>query len=157
MKHPCVCIFQPFRVSKIRHEVNFEAVFNRFEFRIFIPFSTALALCEIQTNLMQDLNTGRCVPTFLGFYLMQTCSGTDTFTIWKNYNFILSKRLDFHMIDNLSPTVHVSPLRLRKSLSVDEIFLPRYQIYMYYVRYICIMWLYNRTPVSQTIGEYSTH
>ena len=40
--------------------------------------------------------------------------------------FILSKRSDFHMVDNLSIVVYALPIHMLTSLSVDEILLPRY-------------------------------
>ena len=48
--------------------------------------------------------------------------------IWlqlKNSSFILPKRLDFHMVNNLLITVHAFPLHMLTFLSVDEILLPR--------------------------------
>ena len=47
-------------------------------------------------------------------------------TAWKNSRFILSEKLDFHMVDNLLITVHAFPTHILTSLSVDEILLPRY-------------------------------
>ena len=53
-------------------------------------------------------------------------SNTDTDTAWKNSNWILSKRSDFHVVDNQSIAVHALPMSVLILLSVDEILLPRY-------------------------------
>ena len=47
-------------------------------------------------------------------------------TDWKNSHFIQSEGLYFHQIDNLSITVHVLPMHLLISVSVDEILLLMY-------------------------------
>ena len=55
-------------------------------------------------------------------------SSTDMVTAWKNSHFILSERSDFHMVDYLSIAVHVLPMCMLTSLSVDEILLLRFEI-----------------------------
>ena len=57
---------------------------------------------------------------------MQRFRSTDTATTSKNYRFILSERLDFHMVDNLPVPSHAFPMRMLTSLSVDKILLLRY-------------------------------
>ena len=49
--------------------------------------------------------------------------GTD----WNKLCFILSDRLDFHVIDNRLIVVHASQKHMLTSLSVDEILLPSYE------------------------------
>ena len=56
--------------------------------------------------------------------VVQLYSITDTATTWKNSYFILSKRLDFYVVINLSIVVHALPVHTLISLSVDEILLP---------------------------------
>ena len=53
----------------------------------------------------------------------------DTATAWKKSHFILSDRLDFHMIDSLSITLPTLANYMLTSLSGDEILLPRYVIW----------------------------
>ena len=54
---------------------------------------------------------------------MQPYSSTDIVTAWKNSRLILSGRLDFHIVDNLSEAVHALSMHMLISLSVDEILL----------------------------------
>ena len=58
--------------------------------------------------------------------MVQRYSSTDSATAWKHSRFILSGRLDYHMVDNESISVHASPMHMLTSLSFDEIWLPRY-------------------------------
>ena len=53
---------------------------------------------------------------------------TEKDTAWKNSQFILSKRSDFHIVDSLSIRVHALPNAFCKltSLPVDKILLLRY-------------------------------
>ena len=60
--------------------------------------------------------------------MVQPYSIMDRATAWKKSRFILSDRLDFHMIDNLFHTF----ARLKLSLSVDEMLQPR-----------CVKWSTN--------------
>ena len=53
-------------------------------------------------------------------------SCTDPATAWKSYRFILSPRLDFHVINNLSITDYTLLMRILTLLSIDEILLSRY-------------------------------
>ena len=55
-------------------------------------------------------------------------NSTDLATGWKISCFILSERLDFLMIDNLSVAVNSFLRRILTSLSVDEILLPGYEL-----------------------------
>ena len=64
---------------------------------------------------------------FVRSQMVQPYNSTDTATSWKNSSFILSERLDFHMLDNLSIAAHDFPMRILTSLSVDEILLSRYR------------------------------
>ena len=57
---------------------------------------------------------------------MHPYSSIDTTAAWKKFHFILSDRLDFHMINSLSITVHAFARRVLMSLSVNEMLLPRY-------------------------------
>ena len=54
------------------------------------------------------------------------CCHTDTARAWKNSSFTLSKRLNFHMISNLSIVVYAFPTHTLTSLSINEILLLRY-------------------------------
>ena len=58
--------------------------------------------------------------------MVQLYSSIDKATAWKNSRFVLSERLDFHIVVKLSIAVHTLPMRTLISLSVDEILLPRY-------------------------------
>ena len=58
--------------------------------------------------------------------VVQPYNSIDTATAWKNSRVILSVRSDFHIIDNRSIAVHVFPLQMLTSLSVDEMLLPSY-------------------------------
>ena len=50
----------------------------------------------------------------------------DTGIAWKESRFILSDRLDFQMVNNLSVTFHAFARCMLTSLSVDKILLPKY-------------------------------
>ena len=54
---------------------------------------------------------------------VQSNNSTDMDTVWKNSRLILS---DYYMAVNRSIAVHVLSMCMLTSLSVDEIFLPRY-------------------------------
>ena len=58
--------------------------------------------------------------------MVQLYNSADITTDRKRSRFILSERSDFHMLDNLSVTVHSFPMRMLILLSVDEILLLRY-------------------------------
>ena len=60
------------------------------------------------------------------FQVVQLYGSTDTATSWKNSHFILTDRWDFHIVDNLSVAIHVLPMRIMISLSINEILLPWY-------------------------------
>ena len=64
--------------------------------------------------------------SFVRVRLVYLCSSTDTATPNKKSRFIWPKRSDFRMIDSLSITVHAFPMHILTSLSVDEMWLPRY-------------------------------
>ena len=55
--------------------------------------------------------------------VVHPCSSTYIATAWKKSHFILS---DIHMINNLSTAIHIFPIHILTSLSVDEILLLRY-------------------------------
>ena len=57
---------------------------------------------------------------------MLSYSSADMVTAWKNSHFILSVRVDFHMIDNLSKAAHGFLRRMLAQFSIDEILLPKY-------------------------------
>ena len=65
---------------------------------------------------------------FVSIYVVHPYNSIDTATAEKQYCFILSDRLDFNMIDNLSMAVHTFMRHMLTRLSVDEILLPRYVI-----------------------------
>ena len=58
--------------------------------------------------------------------MVQSYNSTDTATTWKNCCFVLSERLDFHIVGNLLITVHALFIRMLTLLSVDAILLLRY-------------------------------
>ena len=60
---------------------------------------------------------------FVSVHLPYMCMDTDT--AWKKSGFILSDRLDFHIIDSLSIAFHTFAMRMLTSLSVNEILLPK--------------------------------
>ena len=51
--------------------------------------------------------------------MVQVNYSTDTSTTWKDFRFILSKTLAFHMVINLSIKVYALIIRILKSHSVD--------------------------------------
>ena len=63
---------------------------------------------------------------FVSFHAVHPHSSTDTNLVGKKSCFILSERSHFHMIDTLSIAFHAFDRYMLTSLSVDEIFLPRY-------------------------------
>ena len=63
---------------------------------------------------------------FFSIQVVQPYSSTDTATAWKNCCFILSVRLDFYMVINLSLAIHTLPMHILTSLSADEILWSRY-------------------------------
>ena len=42
------------------------------------------------------------------YFIVQPYYNTDATSAWKKFRFVLSKRLDFCMVDNLSIAVHVN-------------------------------------------------
>ena len=63
---------------------------------------------------------------FVKFKMVQTDISTNTTEACKNSNFISSEESDSCMVVNQSIALHVFPTRMLTSLSVDEIWLPRY-------------------------------
>ena len=57
-------------------------------------------------------------------------SRIDTTAAWKKIRFILSDRPDFHVIDSLSIAVQAFGKRILMSLSVEEILLSRYVMFV---------------------------
>ena len=53
-------------------------------------------------------------------------NSTDTVKAWKNCNFILLERSDFHMVINLLIAIHTLLLCMLTLHSVDEILLPKF-------------------------------
>ena len=62
---------------------------------------------------------------FVSVHVVHPYSRHDTTATWKKLRFILSERLEFHIIDNLSIAGNALVSRILMSLSVDEILLPR--------------------------------
>ena len=80
---------------------------------IFVLFLCSfLSKCFIKIQVMQLYNS--------------TDNSRDMTAAWKNSYFLLSKRLDFYMVDNLLIAVHAFSMHMLTSLSFDEILLPRY-------------------------------
>ena len=62
---------------------------------------------------------------FVGVHVVHPYSRIGTIIAWKKFNFILSDRSDFHMIDSLSTAVRAFARRLLMFLS-DKMLQPRY-------------------------------
>ena len=62
---------------------------------------------------------------FVRVHVVPPYSRTDTTVARKKLCFILSDRFDFHMINNISITVHVFTSHILMTFSVDEMLLPR--------------------------------
>ena len=62
----------------------------------------------------------------VSFHVAHPYSSIDTAIAWKKSRFILSDRLDFHMIDNQLIAVNAFASRISTSLSFDEILLLRH-------------------------------
>ena len=83
-------------------------------------------------SVVQDLNSCRRVHFLrqllyhghLSVHVEDPYSRIETTPALKKVRFILSKRFDFHIIDNLSIAVHASASRILMSFSVDEMLLP---------------------------------
>ena len=60
------------------------------------------------------------------YHEVQPYNITNIAIAWKESHFILSKRSYIHMVFNLNIAVHVFPMGMLTSVSVDEILLPRY-------------------------------
>ena len=58
--------------------------------------------------------------------MVQPYSSSDTSTAWKNSHFILSERLDFYKVINLSIAFYALAMNMLISLSVNVILLPWY-------------------------------
>ena len=87
--------------------------------------SATSRICSKQHTVFMKIQS-RCFPMcFVKIRVVQLCSNNDTATIWKKSRSILSERLDFHMIDNLSIAINAFTMRILTSLSGDEILLPR--------------------------------
>ena len=61
----------------------------------------------------------------VGIQVLQPYCSTDMATTWKK-SILFYQRSNFHVIDNVSVAVHVFPIRVLISLSVDEIVPPGY-------------------------------
>ena len=67
------------------------------------------------------------VPIYLLFKhfvkvpLAKPYSSMDMASIWEDFCFILSERLDFHIVNNLPIAIHAFPVYMLTSFSVDEI------------------------------------
>ena len=60
------------------------------------------------------------------FQVVEPYRRTDTATPWKNSPFILSMKLDFHVVGNFAIVDHALSMSMLTLFSVNEIFLPRY-------------------------------
>ena len=93
------------------------------------PYSCCFERCCFQ-DLFKQLLVSLCSfhPNFSPVVqVVQSYSSTDKATAWKNSCFILSERLDFHLVNNnLSIAIHTLHIHMLTSLSVDEMLLPRH-------------------------------
>ena len=95
---------------------------------------TAVALWIGASRICSKKHVAFLCNCLLGFFsckffrisVVYPYSSTDTITTWKKSCFILTERSDFHLIDYLSIAVHPFAMLMMISLSVDEMFLPRY-------------------------------
>ena len=108
-------------------------------------------LFKNHSNLMQILDavlvsfpSGIFFILFIQVFVMHPYCNT-----WKKSHFILSKRSDFHVIDNLSMVVQAFLLNMLTSLSADEILLPRYDLLFWANHWTSCTTTY--LPISQSI------
>ena len=80
-------------------------------------------LFNIALNVLVQLPSSFFSSRFVSVQVVHPYSNINTTAAWKKLRFILSVRLDFHMIDSLSIAVHAFVSRV--SFSVDETLLPR--------------------------------
>ena len=112
--------------------MSYSSYLDVFEIGSKWPYSCWFMVCSFQ-----DLFKMACIILllfpysffymyFLSIHMVHLYRSIDTATTWKKSNFILSDRLDFHMIHNLSIEVLAFARCILKSLSVDEILLSGY-------------------------------
>ena len=95
------------------------------------PYSWCLVGCycqdlfNIARNILVKLPSSFFSSRLVSVQVVHPYSSIDTTVAWKKLRFILSIRLDFHMIDSLSIVVHAFVSRVSMSFSVDETLLPR--------------------------------
>ena len=90
-----------------------------------ILWGVASRICSRQcTAFMSTSNYG--YSCFVSLHVVHPYSSMDTATALRKTRFMLSDRLDFHIIESLSIAFHAFTKRMLTSLSVDERLLPRY-------------------------------
>ena len=62
---------------------------------------------------------------FVSVLVVHLFSSIETATVWKKFRLILSKKSDFHKMDNLLIAVNAFDMRILRLLSIDEIWLLR--------------------------------
>ena len=85
-----------------------------------------LDLYKISSRILMYFPSSRFSMRFVSVDVVHPYCRTDTATASKKSHFILSERVNFDMINNLSIAVHNLPKRMLTSISVDEILLPIY-------------------------------
>ena len=96
------------------------------------PYSCCFVGCCFQDLFRTARNILVLFPSsfffayFVSVRVVHPYSSTDTATAWKTILVNISKRSDFHIIDNLSIVVHAFTRRMLTSLSVGEILLLRF-------------------------------
>ena len=83
-------------------------------------------LFQIARSVLVYFSSSFYSMRFVKVHVVHPYSSTDSAKAWKKSHFILSDRLDFHMIDKLLIAVLAFAKGMLTSLSVDEILLPRY-------------------------------
>ena len=83
---------------------------------LFYPHCLLLSLCH--SNL--------AFSPIIRVQVMPVYSSTDTTIAWKDFFYISSGRSDFHAVNNLLIAVHVLPMHILTSHSVDKMLLLRY-------------------------------
>ena len=96
------------------------------------PNSCGFVMCcfqglfEIARSILVYFSLSFFSMHFISADVVHPHSSMNTGTAWKKSCFILTDRLNFHMINNLSVVVHTFRRDILSSISVDEILLPSY-------------------------------
>ena len=90
-----------------------------------LPYSYCFVGCCFQ-DLLKIACRIHVIPIRHFVRVVQPYNSTDTDTAWENSHFILSERLNFHMVVNQSIAVHALPKHTLTSLSEDELLVMRY-------------------------------